>query len=78
MKSCLHYFTFSSNSEKHIKAVIRHLPANKPVEGISNSLEDLSFSVINMRQMTVIGTASNGQTHVEPIPLFVVTLTKKT
>jgi hypothetical protein len=46
-----------------------------PEEVISNSLEDLSFNVFNVRQMTAIQTAPNGQTHVEPLPLFLVTLT---
>jgi hypothetical protein len=40
-KNNLHYFTFSQNSEKPIKAVIRHLP-DTPTEDISNSLEDLA------------------------------------
>jgi hypothetical protein len=41
-----HYFIFSPNSEKPIKAVIHHLPADTPAEVISNSLEDLGFNVI--------------------------------
>jgi hypothetical protein len=44
-----HYFTFSPNSEKPIKATIRHLPPDTAVEDISNSLEDLGFNVINVR-----------------------------
>jgi hypothetical protein len=51
-KNNLHYFTFSPNSEKPIKAVIRHLPPDTSVEDISNSPEDLGFKVINVRQMT--------------------------
>jgi hypothetical protein len=50
-KNNLQYFTFSPNSEKPIKAVIRHLPPDKPAEVISNSLEGLGFSVINLRQL---------------------------
>jgi hypothetical protein len=38
-KNILQYFTFSPNSEKPIKAVIRHLPPDKPAEDNSNSLE---------------------------------------
>jgi hypothetical protein len=45
-----HYFSFPPNSEKPIKAVIRHLPSSTPAEDISNSLEDLGFNVINLRQ----------------------------
>jgi hypothetical protein len=52
VKNNLHSFTFSPNTEKPIKAVICHLPPDKPAEVISNSLEKLSFSIINMRQMT--------------------------
>jgi hypothetical protein len=37
----LQYFSFSSNFEKSIKAVIPHLPPDTPVENISNSLEEL-------------------------------------
>jgi hypothetical protein len=48
-----------------------------PVEDISSSLEDLGFNVIDMRQITAIRTVPNGQTHVEPLPLFPVTLTRK-
>jgi hypothetical protein len=40
-KNNLHYFTFSPNSEKPIRAVIHHLRLDTPVEDISNSLEDL-------------------------------------
>jgi hypothetical protein len=39
-KNNLHYFTFSPNSGKPIKAVIRHLPPDTPAEDIPNSLED--------------------------------------
>jgi hypothetical protein len=39
----------AQNSEKPIKAVIRHLPPDTPAEDISNSLENLGFNVISMR-----------------------------
>jgi hypothetical protein len=45
------YFTFYPNSEKPIKAVIRHLPPDTPSEDISNSLEGLGFNVNNVRQL---------------------------
>jgi hypothetical protein len=51
-KNNLHYFTFSPNSEKPIKAIIHHLPPDMPAEDISNSLEDICFNGFNMRQMT--------------------------
>jgi hypothetical protein len=44
--------TFSPNSDKPIKGVIRYLPPDMLAEDISNSLEDLGFNIINMRQMT--------------------------
>jgi hypothetical protein len=50
-KNNLHYFTFSPNSKKPIKATIHHLPPDTPAEDISNSLENLGFNVTNMRQM---------------------------
>jgi hypothetical protein len=46
------------------------------VEDISNSLEDLGFKVINVRLITGTRRTSNGQTHVEPHPLFLVSLTR--
>jgi hypothetical protein len=46
-----------------------------PVEDISNSLEDLGFNV-NVKQMTATQIAPNGQNHMEPFPLFLVTLTR--
>jgi hypothetical protein len=76
-KNNLHHFTFSPNSEKPIKAVIRHLPPDTPAEVVSNSLEDLGFDHINVRQFTTNRTAPNRQTHVETLPLFLVTLTRK-
>jgi hypothetical protein len=51
-KNNFHYFTFSPDSEKHIKAVIRHFPLDiVPAEDISSSLENLGFNVINLRQV---------------------------
>jgi hypothetical protein len=76
-KNNLHYFIFSPNSEKLIKAVVHHLPSDTLAEDISRSLKDFGFNVINMRQMTATGTAPNGQTHVERHTLFLITLTDK-
>jgi hypothetical protein len=60
-KNNLHYFTFSPNSKKPIKAVICHLPPDMTAEDISNSLEDLGFNVINVRQMMANRRAPHGQ-----------------
>jgi hypothetical protein len=51
-KNNLHYFTFSPNSKKPIKAIIHHLPPDMTTEDISNNLEDLGSNIINVRQMT--------------------------
>jgi hypothetical protein len=73
-----HHFTFSPNSEKPTKAVIHHLPPDMPAEDISSSLEDLDFNVFNVRQMTATQTGPNGQIHMEPLPLLLITLTRNT
>jgi predicted 3-demethylubiquinone-9 3-methyltransferase (glyoxalase superfamily) len=69
-KNNLHYITFFPNSETPIKAVIRHLPPDTPAEDNSNSVEDLGFNVINVKQMTVTQRAPNEQSHVELPSLF--------
>jgi hypothetical protein len=74
----LHYFTFSTNSEKPIMTAIRHLPPDTPAEDTSNNLEDLGFNVISVRQMTGIRRAPNGQTHMETLLLLLVTATRNT
>jgi hypothetical protein len=51
-KKNFRYFTFSLNYENPIKAVTRYLPADIAAVDNSNSLEDLGFHVINLRQMT--------------------------
>jgi hypothetical protein len=43
-KNNLQYFTFSPNSEKPMKAVIRHPSPDTPVDDISNSLDDSGFT----------------------------------
>jgi hypothetical protein len=54
------YFTFFPDSKKPIKAVIHHLPPDIQVEDISNSLEDLGFNVINVRQLMTTQRSPNG------------------
>jgi hypothetical protein len=44
------YFTFFPHSEEPLKAAIRHLSPDTLAEGISNSLEDSGFNVINVSQ----------------------------
>jgi hypothetical protein len=45
-----------------------------PAEDISSSLKGLGFNIIDVRQMTATETPPNSLTHVEPLPLFLVTL----
>jgi hypothetical protein len=59
-----------------MKAAIRHLPPDTPANDISNSLESLGFSVINVRQLTTNRRATNGSTHLENLAFFLVTLTR--
>jgi hypothetical protein len=61
---------------KPINSLIRNIPPNTPAEDVSNSLEDLGFNAINVRQMMATRTAPKGQTHAEPLPLFLLTLTR--
>jgi hypothetical protein len=57
----LNHYTFFPKSEKPIKAVIRHLLHDTPAEDISNSLNDLAFDVINVKQMTSKRTDLQGR-----------------
>jgi hypothetical protein len=75
-KNNLQYFTFSPNSKKSMKSVIRHLPQDTSVQDISNSLGNLGLNVINVRHMTTNRRAPSGQTNGETLPLFLVTLTR--
>jgi hypothetical protein len=64
------------NLEQSVKVVIHHRPPDLPEEVICNSLENLGFNIINVRQMMAT-RAPSGQTHVEPLSLFLVTLRSK-
>jgi hypothetical protein len=46
-----------------------------PAEDISKSLENLGFNII-VRELTISRRAPNGQTYMENLPLFLVTLTR--
>jgi hypothetical protein len=67
------YYTFYPKSQKLIKAVIRHLPQNTPVEDILDGLVDLSFDVISIKQMSTARRSPEGTTSIT-LPLFLVTL----
>jgi hypothetical protein len=70
------YFTFSPKSDKPIKAVIRHLPLNTPVEDISNGLVDLGYDVISVKQMTTTRWQTPEHQKITNLQLFLVTLPK--
>jgi hypothetical protein len=59
-----------------MKAVIRHLPHNTPIEDISDGLVSLGFDVISVKQMTATRRSpSDGSTTIN-ILLFLITLPK--
>jgi hypothetical protein len=68
----LSFFSFFPKSEKPIKAVIRHLPANTPAEDIAEGLGELGFEVFSVRQLTTTRRSTEGTPIT--IPLFLVTL----
>jgi hypothetical protein len=70
----LSYYSFYHISEKHMKAVIRHLPRNNPAEDISDGLVSLGFDVISVKQMTdTLRSPSDGSTIIN-LPFFLITL----
>jgi hypothetical protein len=68
------YYTFHPKSDKSIKAVIRNLPIETPVEDICNGLSELGFSVMSVRQLTSNGRSPEGDN--QRLPLFLITLQK--
>jgi hypothetical protein len=64
----LNYYTFHPKSEKPIKAVIRHLPRDRPAKDISNGLTELGFRVLSVRQMTANRRSPEGETQNLPVP----------
>jgi hypothetical protein len=64
----LNYFTFYTKSLKHIKAVIRHLPGNKPAEEIYEGLVELGFNIISVKQMPTTGRSQGSPS--TSLPLF--------
>jgi hypothetical protein len=71
-KNNLHYFTFSQNSEKPIKAVTVTFLLTRQWKVFPTALGTKAH-LINVRQMTATPTAPNGHTHLEPLLLFFVT-----
>jgi hypothetical protein len=71
----LSYYTYHPKSLMLMKAVICHFPGDTPVEDITNELVVLSFSVINVRQMSASRPQPQGGSQLINFPLFIVTLT---
>jgi hypothetical protein len=67
----LNYVTFYPKSLKPIKAVIRHLPGNKPAEEIYEGLVELGFDIISVKQMSTTHRSQGSSTS---LPLFLITL----
>jgi hypothetical protein len=72
----LSYFTFSSKSQKPIKAVIRHLPQNTAAEDISDGLVTLGFDVVSAKLMTTTHGSPSEERITRHLPLFLITLSR--
>jgi hypothetical protein len=72
----LPYFTFYPKSQKPVKAVIWHLPASASIEDISDGL-NFGFDVISVKQMSTTHRSSAEGTTTVNIPLFIITLPRK-
>jgi hypothetical protein len=70
----LSYYSFFPKSEKPIKAVIRYLHHNTPVEDISDGLVSLGFDVVRVKQMTATHRSPPKESKIINLPLFLVTL----
>jgi hypothetical protein len=71
----LPFFTFFPKSEKHVKAVIHHLPLNTPAEDISDGLVSMGCDVICVKQMTTTRRNPPPEgTTTAILPLFLITL----
>jgi hypothetical protein len=70
----LNYFTFYSKSLKPIKAVIRHLPGNTPVEEIYEGLVELGIDILSVKH-TYTTCRSQGSSSTS-LPLFLITLSR--
>jgi hypothetical protein len=72
----LFYFTYFPKSEKLIRAVIRHLPSNTPVQDICDGLTDLGFDIISVKQMSSNHRSQPQGTPPRNLPLFLFTLSR--
>jgi hypothetical protein len=67
------YYSFFPKSENPIKAFLRRLHSNTPMEDISDGLVTLGFDVVSVKQMTTRRSPSEG-TATRNLPLFLITL----
>jgi hypothetical protein len=73
----LHFSTFYTKTDKLVKAVIRHLPANISAQDMIVAFQEIDYDVISLQQMTAKRpTPEGGFSHTPPPPLFLVTLTR--
>jgi hypothetical protein len=70
----LSYYLFYSKSEKHVQAVIGHMPHNSPAKDISDGLVSLGFDVISIMQMTAIHQSPPVGSKTMNRPLIQITL----
>jgi hypothetical protein len=73
-QSNLSYFTFFPKSEKPIKAVLRHLPANTPAQNISEGLVYLGFDITSVKQMSTNRRSTSEKSVPQQLHLFLITL----
>jgi hypothetical protein len=73
-QSNLSYFTFFPKSEKPIKAIIQHLPANTPTQDISEGLVVLGFDIISVKLMSTSRRSTSEKSVPQQLPLFLIIL----
>jgi hypothetical protein len=69
-------FTFYTNGDKPVKAVIRHLTNNSSSEDITVALQELDYEVISVKQMTAKRPSPEGGVTLVSLPLFFNTLVR--
>jgi hypothetical protein len=64
----LNSFTFYTKADKTVKAVIRHLSGNISAEDIGVAVQEISYDVISVKQMTVKVPLQMEGSHTPPSP----------
>jgi hypothetical protein len=73
----LPFFTYYTNGNKPVNAVIRHLHSNTSSEDITVALQELGYEIISVKQKTVERPSPEGEVTFIPLPVFLVTLVRK-